>query len=238
MTSHNNETKLPGTNAEPLGSTKLAILKEIGRGEHEENQLISELAKKVGISESEMHEQFATLMETGFIETASNRPCLRPSALSALNEVKSEEHELSVIERYEDTKLRGKVTSGVGEGKHFVGLSGYKRQFQEKLGYTPYPGTLNIELDDESAAQRRHLDVLCPIWIEGWGDEDRDFGPAVCHPVKVTTDSGRAYEQVHMVYPFRTEHDQAELELLAPDNLREKLDLSDGQIVEVNIDEL
>lgn len=229
---------MTGTNPEPLGSTKLAILKEIGKCEHEESQLIEGLARKVGISESEMHEQFTTLVDTGFIETTSDRPCLRPSALSALNAVKTDGRESSVIERYEDTKLRGTVTSGVGEGKHFVGLSGYKRQFQEKLGYTPYPGTLNIELDDESAVQRRQLDILCPIWIEGWGDEDRDFGPAICHPVTLTTDAGRTYEQVHMVYPFRTEHDQTELELLAPDNLRETMDLNDGQMVEVKMNEL
>ncbi|WP_226008387.1 CTP-dependent riboflavin kinase [Natrinema salinisoli] len=238
MNAHNNETKATGTNAKPLDSTKLAILNEIGKGEHEESQLIEELASKIGISESEVHEQFTALVDRSFIETTSDRPCLRPSALSVLNAVKTDGRESSVVERYEDTKLRGKVTSGVGKGKHFVGLSGYKRQFQEKLGYTPYPGTLNIELDDESTVQRRQLDVICPIWIEGWSDEDRDFGPAVCHPVTITTDAGRTYEQVHMVYPFRTEHDQTELELLAPDNLRETMGLTDGQIVEVNINEL
>src|SRR5919197_1426942 len=45
--------------------------------------------------------------------------------------------------------FKGIVISGMGEGAYYMSLDGYKKQFREKLGYEPYPGTLNIKLQDQ-----------------------------------------------------------------------------------------
>jgi riboflavin kinase len=37
--------------------------------------------------------------------------------------------------------LRGRVSSGGGTGSFFVNLPWAKKQFKEKLGFDPYPGT-------------------------------------------------------------------------------------------------
>jgi len=42
--------------------------------------------------------------------------------------------------------LKGKVFSGGGTGSLFVNLPWAKKQFKEKLGFNPYPGTLNLQL--------------------------------------------------------------------------------------------
>jgi CTP-dependent riboflavin kinase len=42
--------------------------------------------------------------------------------------------------------LKGTVFSGRGKGRHFVDLPWARKQFQEKLGFNPYPGTLNLRL--------------------------------------------------------------------------------------------
>ena len=38
--------------------------------------------------------------------------------------------------------LEGVLFSGLGEGAYYVTKEGYRKQFMEKLGFDPYPGTL------------------------------------------------------------------------------------------------
>src|SRR5438270_8392425 len=45
--------------------------------------------------------------------------------------------------------FEGTVVSGMGEGAYYMSLEGYKIQFKEKLGYEPYPGTLNVRLGNQ-----------------------------------------------------------------------------------------
>jgi CTP-dependent riboflavin kinase len=53
--------------------------------------------------------------------------------------------------------LKGKVVSGAREAAFFTQLDWVQVQCQEKLGFKPYPGTLNLEIDEESLSV---LDVL------------------------------------------------------------------------------
>ena len=50
-------------------------------------------------------------------------------------------------------ELNGKVVSGMGEGEYYMSLKGYTKQFKTKLGYIPFPGTLNVKLNDEKYIQ-------------------------------------------------------------------------------------
>src|SRR5918912_644876 len=45
--------------------------------------------------------------------------------------------------------FKGTIVSGMGEGAYYMSLAGYKKQFKEKLGYEPYPGTLHVKLTDQ-----------------------------------------------------------------------------------------
>jgi riboflavin kinase len=53
--------------------------------------------------------------------------------------------------------FQGTIFSGNGEGRKFIGLPWVKRQIHEKLGFTPYAGTLNIRLTKESVLQKEML---------------------------------------------------------------------------------
>ena len=141
-----------------------------------------------------------------------------------------------IFERDLVVELRGTVTSGMGEGRHYITLSGYMEQFREKLGYEPYPGTLNVDLTEESIRSRARLDAIEPITIEGWESEDRTYGPAYCYPAAIETD-GTRYEDLHVITPERTHHGDDHLELIAPDELREALDLTDETEVTVFVTE-
>lgn len=139
-----------------------------------------------------------------------------------------------IFEGEQAVDLVGTVTSGMGEGRHYITLSGYMEQFREKLGYEPFAGTLNVDLTSESVRARARLDAFEPITIEGWESEDRTYGPAYCYPATLTID-GEQYEQAHVITPERTHHGDDHLEIIAPDELRETLDLADETEVSVRV---
>jgi riboflavin kinase len=150
-----------------------------------------------------------------------------------------------IFERDASVELRGAVTSGMGEGRHYISLPGYMRQFESKLGYEPFLGTLNVELDEESIRERGHLSSFEPVTIEGWEDDERTYGPAYCYPARVVAgsfdDDGSAeadsYDGAHVITPERTHHGDDQVELIAPDKLRDELALDDGSLVTVHVSE-
>lgn len=142
-----------------------------------------------------------------------------------------------VFEAPSRLELHGTVTSGMGEGRHYISLPGYMAQFETKLGYEPFPGTLNLELDGESVRVRAGLSAFTPVPIDGWEDEERTYGPAVCYPAVVEAPDGDVFEPAHVIAPERTHHDDDQLELIAPTKLREALALEDGDGLTVTVED-
>jgi len=128
---------------------------------------------------------------------------------------------------YEDVRLTGVVCTGLGEGKYYIALDGYMRQFEQKLGFTPHPGTLNIELDSHSTNMRKRLNAMDGIHIEGFEDGVRTFGSAKCFEVQIDNTCGA------IVIPNRKHYPDDIIEIIAPVNLRERLRVGDGGDVEV-----
>ncbi len=58
-----------------------------------------------------------------------------------------------------DDKLTvtGKIVSGEKKGAFFTQLDWVQSQCQEKLGFKPFPGTLNLEIEEEKIP---HIEVL------------------------------------------------------------------------------
>ena len=135
-----------------------------------------------------------------------------------------------------DVTLRGAVTSGMGEGRHYISLPGYMRQFRDRLGYEPFAGTLNVDLDDESIRSRARMDALDPIEIDGWEDDERTYGPAFCWPATLESGEKRCAD-AHVIAPERTHHGADQLEIIAPDKLRETLALEDDEEVTIHVSE-
>lgn len=132
-------------------------------------------------------------------------------------------------------ELVGTVTGGMGEGRHYITLDGYMQQFVERLGYEPFPGTLNLSLTDESVRRRVSLEATKSIPIDGWETEDRTYGPATCYPATVEGPTGDVVENAHVIEPVRTHHDEDHLEVIAPEKLRDVLALEDGDTLIVRI---
>lgn len=133
--------------------------------------------------------------------------------------------------------LEGTVTGGMGEGRHYISLPGYMAQFEAELGFAPFAGTLNVDLTAESTRTRGAMDAFEPIEIEGWADEERTYGGAVCYPATLETDDGDRYDRAHVIAPDRTHHDEDHLELIAPEKLRDVLGLDDGDHLSITVEE-
>lgn len=123
--------------------------------------------------------------------------------------------------------LSGKVITGLGEGQYYISLEGYRSQFIEKLGFTPYPGTLNIKLDPRSIEMRKGISA--DIKISGFTTENRTFGSGSCFNVMVDEVKGA------VIVPERTHYPEDIIEIIAPVNLREHLKITDGSTVEVEV---
>ncbi|MHA1594717.1 MAG: DUF120 domain-containing protein [Candidatus Baldrarchaeia archaeon] len=127
-------------------------------------------------------------------------------------------------------RIRGKLFTGLGEGRFYVSLEGYRRQFIEKLGFDPYPGTLNLKLvsKEDVDAYRSLLSSRNGIRIEGFSDEKRTYGDAICYPVLI---NGKIHGAI--VKARRTHYGDDVVEVIAPVCLRDYLKLKDGDIIEL-----
>ena len=134
-----------------------------------------------------------------------------------------------IFEGEDKVCIKGKVVSGVGEGKYYVSLDGYRKQFEEKLGFTPFPGTLNLKIPKEQMYFRRMLDEEDGILIEGFRTEDRTFGEVKAFRCRIDGVEGA------VIMPKRTHYSKDVLEVIAPISLRDRLGLDDGDEVEVEV---
>ena len=127
-----------------------------------------------------------------------------------------------------ETIFEGTVFSGMGEGAYYVSQEAYKQQFVSKLGFQPYPGTLNLRVRKEDQEEVRFLEASPFILIEGFADGGRSFGPAKCFLTKIAEKVEGA-----LILPVRTHYSGDVVELISPKFLREQLHLKDGDTIKV-----
>jgi riboflavin kinase len=126
--------------------------------------------------------------------------------------------------------VTGEIVSGMGEGKYYMELDGYKKQFKKKLGFTPYPGTLNLKLKSEVDIRGRQiLQDTQGIEIEGFKSGERTFGAVKCFMAKIDGVKGA------VIIPMRTHHGFNTLEIIAPEKIRDKIGLNEGDEVTVKV---
>ncbi len=78
--------------------------------------------------------------------------------------------------------FEGIVVSGMGEGAYYMSLDGYRKQFKERLGFEPYPGTLNVKLVDQIFMNaKREIDKYNSVFIDGFSDSTRTYGWVKCY---------------------------------------------------------
>lgn len=134
-----------------------------------------------------------------------------------------------IFELQDKVVIEGTVQSGLGEGAYYLNQEPYIRQFEKQLGFKPYPGTLNLEIAGAEASKIRILKAAHPIPIDGFEADGRTFGGVDCWRAHV-----KEYDCA-AILPRRTHHRRT-LELIAPDRLRDRFELEDGQTVTVVVE--
>jgi riboflavin kinase len=122
--------------------------------------------------------------------------------------------------------LRGKVFSGQGGGTKFTGLLWVKKQIIEKLGFRPYPGTLNLKLAKESITAKKQLFTWKGIEIV----PVRGFCCGLCFKARVMDKVEGA-----IIIPRVPSYPEDVLEVIAPLSLRAKLGLKDDDEVRLTV---
>ena len=143
---------------------------------------------------------------------------------------------LSVLQKSLDSspshvKLKGTLVSGMGEGAYYMGLKGYTKQFKSKIGYVPYPGTLNVKLDKKIHQQAvKQFETLNGIKIKSFSDGRRTYGWVKCFAA-ILDDSINC----ELIILERTHHDDSIIELISKSCLRKTAKLKDGSKVSIKI---
>jgi riboflavin kinase, archaea type len=124
-------------------------------------------------------------------------------------------------------EIKGRLISGMGKGTYFMSQEIYVKQFEEKLHFKPYVGTLNIKLETNQ------MNTLINISQEKFGlvKGKGKFGDVKFIKAVLNHDVPGA-----LVFPAKTEHKEDVLEFISNKNLRESLNLKDGDLLSVTID--
>jgi riboflavin kinase len=193
-----------------------------------------EIGKELGLSQQTASRRLSELEANGWVtkERTLRGQAIRISkeGVEVLQSIYAElrnlfEGELASI------NVEGIVFSGMRDGAYYVTREGYRKQFVEKLGFNPYPGTLNLKLRSNLDVQaKRILDAYPGIMIEGYEDGQRTYGPVKCFK---TTIANKVEGAILLIR--RTHHAENVLEIISPVYLREKLGLKDGDKVTIKI---
>lgn len=122
--------------------------------------------------------------------------------------------------------IRGKIFSGKSQGAKFIKLPWVRRQIKKKLGFNPYPGTLNIKLADGVRNFQAVIQKAEPIKIS----PAPGFYLGKCFMAVAAKRPTCA-----IVIPQIPDYPEDVVELIAPANLRKALDLKDGDIIEIEM---
>jgi len=121
--------------------------------------------------------------------------------------------------------LKGRVFTGMQEGGFYISQNRYRKQFVDKLGIDPYPGTLNLRVDP--LKRKMFLQKKTPMNIEGFVSRNRTFGRLKCYMADVHGIKSA------ITVPERTHYTEDTVELISNKNLRKALKLKDGSKVTI-----
>jgi CTP-dependent riboflavin kinase len=117
--------------------------------------------------------------------------------------------------------ITGKIVSGAGQGAYFTQIDWVQQQCNEKLGFKPCPGTLNLELSKrnlptiESLEKEKGIELISP-------------NPKFCNAKALSVSLGEIRAAIVMPEEKVRIHPQNIIEIIAPLNIKAALNVKDG----------
>ena len=127
-----------------------------------------------------------------------------------------------------DWIIAGKIVSGAGEGAYFTRINWVQEQCAERLGFKPYPGTLNLEISSE------YIPIIESLNLEE-GIELISPDPKFCNAKAFAVSLGDIGGALIMPDEKVRIHAQNIIEIIAPLNIKASLNVSDGDFISVAI---
>ena len=215
----------------PKGET-LAVLKFLALAGADQTPVVvtsRELGERIGVSQQAADRYLMSLEKKGLLTRSlaqrRQRLLLTPAAMALLRTEYHAYHR--IFEGPAKISFAGTVVSGLGEGRYYLSQPGYVVQFSERLGYAPYPGTLNVRVDGPALRKVDLVGSWTGLRIDGFQATGRTFGGATCFPARM---NGHA---CHLIHPDRTHYK----DVVAADCLRDALGVHDEDPVQLDIEE-
>lgn len=135
----------------------------------------------------------------------------------------------------------GAVSSGLGRAHVFMAQTHYQEQFKSILGSGAWPGTLNVDLDQEDLLKYQNLRVIAGldegevvdgpegIRIAGFERDGKSFGGATAFTSEISINQEN-WISCAVLIPDLTRHTKT-AEIISSSFLREILPCMDGERV-------
>jgi riboflavin kinase len=187
----------------------------------------SQFGAAVGVSQQTASRYLSALEREGLINRVMKKDGQEVTlSLEGIAVLKAMQSDLGFfINGAKRLRIRGRVGSGIGEGAYYIKM--YAHRIRKELGFTPYYGTLNVVVDELPSNMARFTFKTIPAFEK----DGRSFG--VIRMLKVKLSVGKREIPCFITLPERTHH-KSELELISAENLRKKLNLTNGTPVTID----
>lgn len=196
----------------------------------------SMIAERAGISQQSASRKIISLESDGLIRRtitgSGQKISLTERGTELLEERLGDLKDILEEGKVERFTLSGRVFTGDGEGRYYMGKKTYAEQIREKMGFLPFGGTLNVRLTTKTdIEQREYMARQGGVAIRGFSDGERTFGEAKCFPCRI---NGRPCGAV--IIPSRSRYPKDTLEIISGENLRERFSLKDGDSIDIEVE--
>jgi CTP-dependent riboflavin kinase len=129
----------------------------------------------------------------------------------------------------EGTTIAGVIFTDLGEAASFMSLDWVQKSLKEKLGFEPFPATLNLRLDSP-----REIALWQRIQREQQGIEVSPVQPNFCrarlYPVEILAPLSSERTRLHgaVLLPEVKNYPSNKLEVVAPVKVKDSLGVNDG----------
>ncbi|OLS25787.1 MAG: Riboflavin kinase [Candidatus Heimdallarchaeota archaeon LC_2] len=131
-------------------------------------------------------------------------------------------------------QIEGYIISGTGRGSKFISMPVYSDIFSSLLEALPYPGTLNIKLDEKYVEiVNRYFEIGTKF--DNLSTNGKQTGGIIVNHFYLTIDDNDCL--CIGVRPLLTEHHTDVLEIVSQHFLRNKLELQNNSRLTLNITE-
>ncbi len=183
----------------------------------------AEVGAGAGLSQQSASRRLLSLEEDGLIARSADGISLTKKSQEKIAK------EFAVLKSVFEERLdiSGAIETGIGEGKYYLSLDGYKKQMKEKLGFVPFPGTLNIKLANKEHWKKEQLLATEAIVINGFRSKERSYGDIYAYPCELEGNS------CAVIVPLRTSHGPDIIEIVCGFDIRKRFKKKDGDIITV-----